>query len=60
VRPRSIDRDRVAKLVSQGLTNAQIAERLGCRKAGVVQVKAELGLTKKQAPRRARVAERVA
>jgi uncharacterized protein YerC len=45
MRPREIDRAKVAKLVSQGLTNPQIAERLGCKVPAIVRVKADLGLT---------------
>lgn len=42
MRPRSIDRARVAALIRQSLTDAQIAERLGCTASSVHRVRKEI------------------
>ena len=41
-RPRSIDRTRVAALIRQSLTDAQIAARLGCTASSVHLVRKEI------------------
>lgn len=47
----TIDRDKVHKLWNQGLTSAQIAERLSCSRGAIQAILSARSLTSKNRPR---------